>query len=99
MKTLMGFHKNEDGDVSIKEGGVYTLVEGDLARMSDEDLRALRNTMIAARKPLIKLHQGMDDSKRFSTPEGRQLFEDICYYDQIIRQVEWEMGSVRYLTL
>lgn len=88
------------GTISLAEGGRYVLNEaaGDLARMSDDDLRTMRKTFIEKRSALRTAQAELGDADRYGSPEGAALLDDKYYYDMLISRLESEMAC-RLITL
>ena len=87
--------------LKLREGHVELLDlqegTGSLARKTDDELRAIRQTLVDERLKISIEHSKMGDD-RFSTPKGSALFSDIMYYNRVIDFVESEMAA-RYITL
>lgn len=88
------------GAVEISEGGRYVINEdaGDLARMSDAQLKKTRSTMVDKRNEKRNDHAALPDMNKYSSPEGSAILDDLYYYNQIVSRLECEMAC-RMLTL
>lgn len=86
--------KAETGAIEIAEGGRYILSEdaGDLARMSDAQLKKTRAAMVDKRAEKRSAHGELPSDTKYSSPEGSAILDDLYYYNQIVSRLECEMA-------
>ena len=96
----IGLSKNAEGVIELIEGGRYQLSEdsGDIARMSDDDLRDMRKKFAAKKTERAEAQKALPPDQQYGSPAGGACQDDIWYYARLISQIECEMQD-RMLTL
>lgn len=90
----IGFARDvKTGELEVVPGGGLLLAEdaSDVSRLSDGTLKKLRQTFVDKRTALRQAHSDMDDSAKYSSPEGAAVLDDLYYYNQLISRLENEM--------
>ncbi len=96
----IGLRKNDAGEVEVVEGGRYVLSEdsGDIARMSDDQLKKMRKTFAGKKAERAKAQAALPPDQKYSSPESSSMQDDQWYYSRLLSQIEAEMCD-RMLTL